>query len=59
MPSQIVSSAKVELIVGDITKLNFGICPKSLDEIAAQTTIIIHSVRTVSKYTPLQSPSWT
>lgn len=44
MPSQIepiLSSAKVELIVGDSTKPNFGICPKSLDEIAAQTTIII------------------
>jgi len=62
MPSQIepiLSSVKVELIVGDITKPNFGICPKSLDEIATQTTIIIHSAPTVSKYPPLQSSSWT
>lgn len=49
MPNQIGSvlhSGKVKLVVGDILKPNFGIAPDLLAEIAAQTTIIIHSVRT-------------
>jgi thioester reductase-like protein len=40
----ILNSGRVTLVVGDIMKPKFGIDPDLLAEIAAQTTIIIHSV---------------
>jgi len=48
MPNQIepiLKSDRVKLVVGDIMKPNFGIASDLLAEIAAQTTIVIHSVR--------------
>jgi len=50
MPRQIdsiLNSDRVKLVVGDILKPNFGIAPDCLVEIAAKTTIVIHSVRII------------
>jgi fatty acyl-CoA reductase len=47
MPNQttaILNSKNVVLIVGDITKPNYGISPIDLAEIESQVTIIIHAV---------------
>lgn len=48
MPNQIGAiledSDRVKLVVGDILKPNFGIEPDMLEEIEAQTTLIVHSV---------------
>jgi len=51
MPGQIdsiLNSDRVKLVVGDILKPDFGIAPDVLTEIAAQTTIIIHSAANTS-----------
>jgi fatty acyl-CoA reductase len=47
IPNQIdsiLSSDRVNLVIGDILKPNFGIAPDALVEIGAQATTIIHSV---------------
>jgi alcohol-forming fatty acyl-CoA reductase len=41
----ILESGRVKLVVGDIRKSNFGIPLGLLAEIAAETTIVINSVR--------------
>jgi hypothetical protein len=41
----ILNSGRVKLVVRGILKPNFAIAPDLLAEIAAQTTIVIHSVR--------------
>lgn len=51
MPHQIEairSSGKMTLVVGDVTKINFGISADQLSEITAETTIAIHSAANTS-----------
>ncbi|KAK7048999.1 male sterility protein-domain-containing protein [Favolaschia claudopus] len=57
MPNQtddILATKKVQFVVGDITKKNFGIDPAVLTEMARTVTIVIHSAASISLTSPQQ-----
>ncbi|KAK7000413.1 fatty acyl-CoA reductase [Favolaschia claudopus] len=57
MPNQtgdILATKKVQFVVGDITKKNFGIDPAVLTEMARTVTVVIHSAASISLMSPQQ-----
>ncbi|KAK7022406.1 male sterility protein-domain-containing protein, partial [Favolaschia claudopus] len=57
MPNQtddILATKKVQFLVGDITKKNFGIDPAVLTEMARTVTVVIHSAASISLTSPQQ-----
>ncbi|KAJ7247528.1 male sterility protein-domain-containing protein [Mycena rebaudengoi] len=52
---QIFATKKVQLVVGDVTKKNCGLDPKSLSEIVNSVTVVIHSAGNINMRNPLKT----
>jgi nucleoside-diphosphate-sugar epimerase len=50
----IVASKKVEFVIGDIKKVNFGIHPALLQELQGQVTLVFHTAAKITLEGPIQ-----